>query len=148
MSPVWYELGFYIPEDGILHSQGAGNLKSYILLSYFSVQFPSNNETLLLSNKDKSSHNEEANFLAYLEDHAAPVGTYWIAMQGLKHSETSIHISRPLHESPYTYSLVVLLSSTVCQMVRLFHVQYTIKSITIMHLVDTDAQTVMSFWYY
>jgi hypothetical protein len=29
MSPVRYELGFYIPEDGILHSQRLENLKSY-----------------------------------------------------------------------------------------------------------------------
>jgi hypothetical protein len=27
--PVRYELGFYIPEDGILHSHRRGNLKSY-----------------------------------------------------------------------------------------------------------------------
>jgi hypothetical protein len=31
MSPVWYELGFYIPEDGILHSHRRENLKSYML---------------------------------------------------------------------------------------------------------------------
>jgi hypothetical protein len=30
MSPVKYELGFYIPEDGILHSHCHENLKSYI----------------------------------------------------------------------------------------------------------------------
>jgi hypothetical protein len=29
MSPVRYELGFYIPEDGILHSHSRENLKSY-----------------------------------------------------------------------------------------------------------------------
>jgi hypothetical protein len=29
MSPVKYELGFYIPEDGILHSHRRENLKSY-----------------------------------------------------------------------------------------------------------------------
>jgi hypothetical protein len=29
VSPVKYELGFYIPEDGILHSHGRENLKSY-----------------------------------------------------------------------------------------------------------------------
>jgi hypothetical protein len=29
MSPVKYELGFYIPEDGILHSDRRENLKSY-----------------------------------------------------------------------------------------------------------------------
>jgi hypothetical protein len=31
MSPVRYELGFYIPEDDILHSHRRENLKSYIL---------------------------------------------------------------------------------------------------------------------
>jgi hypothetical protein len=29
MSPVRYELGFYIPEDDILHSHRRENLKSY-----------------------------------------------------------------------------------------------------------------------
>jgi hypothetical protein len=30
MSPVRYELGFYIPEDDIVHSHRRKNLKSYI----------------------------------------------------------------------------------------------------------------------
>jgi hypothetical protein len=29
VSPVRYELGFYIPEDGTLHSHHCENLKSY-----------------------------------------------------------------------------------------------------------------------
>jgi hypothetical protein len=33
VSPVKYELGFYIPEDGVLHSHGRENLKSYIALT-------------------------------------------------------------------------------------------------------------------
>jgi hypothetical protein len=33
MSPVKYELGFYIPEDAILHSPHSKNLKSYIALT-------------------------------------------------------------------------------------------------------------------
>jgi hypothetical protein len=33
MSPVRYELGFYIAEDGILHSHRLENLKSHIVLS-------------------------------------------------------------------------------------------------------------------
>jgi hypothetical protein len=38
VSPVKYELGFYIPEDAILHSHCRENLKSYILKSYsFSI---------------------------------------------------------------------------------------------------------------
>jgi hypothetical protein len=28
---VSYELGFYVPEDGILHSHGCENLKSYLV---------------------------------------------------------------------------------------------------------------------
>jgi hypothetical protein len=32
VSPVKYELGFYIPEDDILHSHHCENLISYILL--------------------------------------------------------------------------------------------------------------------
>jgi hypothetical protein len=31
VSPVKYELGFYIPEDDILHSHHRENLKSYIM---------------------------------------------------------------------------------------------------------------------
>jgi hypothetical protein len=33
VSPVRYELGFYISEDGILHSHRRENLKSYITLA-------------------------------------------------------------------------------------------------------------------
>jgi hypothetical protein len=33
MSPVKYELCFYIPEDGILHSESRENLKFYIALT-------------------------------------------------------------------------------------------------------------------
>jgi hypothetical protein len=33
MSPVKYELGLYIPEDGILHSHRRENLKSVLLCS-------------------------------------------------------------------------------------------------------------------
>jgi hypothetical protein len=33
MSPVRYELGFYITEDDILHSHSRENLKSYIALT-------------------------------------------------------------------------------------------------------------------
>jgi hypothetical protein len=32
VSPVRFELGFYIPDYGILHSYGRENLKSYIIL--------------------------------------------------------------------------------------------------------------------
>jgi hypothetical protein len=34
VSPVKYELGFYIPEDGILHSHRREDLKSYVLKNY------------------------------------------------------------------------------------------------------------------
>jgi hypothetical protein len=34
VSPVRYELGSYIPEDGILHSHRRGNLKSYIIIAF------------------------------------------------------------------------------------------------------------------
>jgi hypothetical protein len=33
MSPVRYEVGFYIPEGDILHSHRRENLKSYIALT-------------------------------------------------------------------------------------------------------------------
>jgi hypothetical protein len=35
--PVKYELGFYIPEDGILHSHRRENLKSYTVLFLWQV---------------------------------------------------------------------------------------------------------------
>jgi hypothetical protein len=37
MPPVRYKLGFYIPEDGILHSHRRENLKSYIALADWTV---------------------------------------------------------------------------------------------------------------
>jgi hypothetical protein len=41
VSPVKYELGFYIPEDGILHSHRRENLKSYIaaIRLHFCVEY-------------------------------------------------------------------------------------------------------------
>jgi hypothetical protein len=36
VSPVKYELGFYIPEDGILHSPRRENLKSYTISTMIS----------------------------------------------------------------------------------------------------------------
>jgi hypothetical protein len=38
MLPVRYELGFYIPEDGILHSHRRENLKFYIALTGWALQ--------------------------------------------------------------------------------------------------------------
>jgi hypothetical protein len=38
VSPVKYEVGFYIPEDGILHSHRRENLKSYIALTGWTLQ--------------------------------------------------------------------------------------------------------------
>jgi hypothetical protein len=38
LSPVRYELGFYIPEDDILHSHRRENLKSYIALTGWTLQ--------------------------------------------------------------------------------------------------------------
>jgi hypothetical protein len=36
--PVKYDLDFYIPEDGILHSHRRENLKSYIALTGWALQ--------------------------------------------------------------------------------------------------------------
>jgi hypothetical protein len=35
--PVRYELGFYIPEDGILHSYSRQKLKSYMMNTTFGI---------------------------------------------------------------------------------------------------------------
>jgi hypothetical protein len=37
VSPVKYEMGFYIPEDTILHSHRRETLKSYIALTGWSL---------------------------------------------------------------------------------------------------------------
>jgi hypothetical protein len=39
VSPVRYELGFYIPENDILHSHRRENLKSYISTKLLSISF-------------------------------------------------------------------------------------------------------------
>jgi hypothetical protein len=38
VSAVKYELGFYFPEDHILHNHRRGNLKSYIALTVWALQ--------------------------------------------------------------------------------------------------------------
>jgi hypothetical protein len=60
VSPVKYELGFYILEDDILHSYRRENLKSYIHISVVNVQrnvaytstFPKHIPSTNLSNMD------------------------------------------------------------------------------------------------
>jgi hypothetical protein len=39
VSPVKYELGFYIPEDDILDSHRRENLESYLALLYFTILY-------------------------------------------------------------------------------------------------------------
>jgi hypothetical protein len=48
VSPVKYVLGFYIPEDGVLHSHRRENLKSYISLRCFGSDLVSNHEKFVL----------------------------------------------------------------------------------------------------
>jgi hypothetical protein len=45
VSPVKYELGFYIPEDGILHSDRRENLKTYTFRSYLRSEAFTANES-------------------------------------------------------------------------------------------------------
>jgi hypothetical protein len=40
--PVKYKLGLYIPEDDILHSHRRENLKSYVALTGWALQWRSN----------------------------------------------------------------------------------------------------------
>jgi hypothetical protein len=51
VSPVKYEVGFYIPEDDILHSHRRENLKPYIalLFSTYVTSKPHRNRTKLIS---------------------------------------------------------------------------------------------------
>jgi hypothetical protein len=56
MSPVRYELGFYISEDDILHSHKGENLKSYMTLTSWTlcprcVVFPGRSELIFISQK-------------------------------------------------------------------------------------------------
>jgi hypothetical protein len=48
VSPVKYELGFYIPEDAILHSHRRENLKSYIFQESLENQKKNNEYFTLL----------------------------------------------------------------------------------------------------
>jgi hypothetical protein len=50
VSPVRYELGFYIPEDGILHSHHHGNLISYILKRMLSRKFLNSRSDSIVDN--------------------------------------------------------------------------------------------------
>jgi hypothetical protein len=54
VSPVKYEMGFYIPEDGILHSHRRGNLKSYTISFPVCVSFYicSSTSAFLISSED------------------------------------------------------------------------------------------------
>jgi hypothetical protein len=47
VSPVRYKLGFYIPEDDILHSHCRENLKSYtiLILHIYNCDFQTNHST-------------------------------------------------------------------------------------------------------
>jgi hypothetical protein len=48
VSPVKYELGFYIPEDDILHSPCCEHLKSYIVTGFICFTIRENHLKALL----------------------------------------------------------------------------------------------------
>jgi hypothetical protein len=50
VSPVKYELGFYIPEGDILHSHCRQNLKSYMPISMLTVNPTGSNDGELTAN--------------------------------------------------------------------------------------------------
>jgi hypothetical protein len=55
MSPVRYDLGFYIPEDRILHNHGRENLKFYTVL--YSVTLLRNHSTdIVIKRSTYQSH--------------------------------------------------------------------------------------------
>jgi hypothetical protein len=47
MFPVRYELGFYTPEDGILHSHRLENLKSYIVFLIYLLDLGGTGSTII-----------------------------------------------------------------------------------------------------
>jgi hypothetical protein len=53
VSPVKYELGFYIPEYGILHSHGREIFKTYIVLGLLCCLFVGNAANIL---KEQPAH--------------------------------------------------------------------------------------------
>jgi hypothetical protein len=62
VSPVKYELGFYIPEDDILHSHSRENFKSYILVDISSKQHLSDIQCVChesLSKQKRHSHESQ-----------------------------------------------------------------------------------------
>jgi hypothetical protein len=73
---VRYELGFYILEDGILHSHSCENLKSYIALNGWALQrrrnvFPVKYEVGFYIPEDGISHSHRRENLKFYT-------TYWI----------------------------------------------------------------------
>jgi hypothetical protein len=69
---VRYELGFYIPEDGILHSHRRENLKSYIALPNWAPQrrrnvLPARYELALYIPEDGILHSQRSeNLKSYI----------------------------------------------------------------------------------
>jgi hypothetical protein len=59
VSPVRYELGFYIPEDGILHGHCRENLKSYIALTGWTLQRRRNVSPVWLGVQDTEGGKQE-----------------------------------------------------------------------------------------
>jgi hypothetical protein len=49
MFPVRYELGFHVPEDGILNSRRRETLKCYIIARIISISSSNNNSSSILS---------------------------------------------------------------------------------------------------
>jgi hypothetical protein len=59
VSPVQYELGFYIPEEDILHSHRRENVKSYIALTGWALQWRRDVSPVRLSNAIRRSEEHD-----------------------------------------------------------------------------------------
>jgi hypothetical protein len=59
VSPVKYDLGFYIPDDDILHSHCRENLKSYIALTGWALQWRCNVSPVILKGRKKGRRERE-----------------------------------------------------------------------------------------
>jgi hypothetical protein len=79
VSPVKYELGFYIPEDGILYSHRREDLKSYIVIALISCFRMETNADRLHTGRRSQRTVRTCNSSAYSQYPVCPVHVRQIA---------------------------------------------------------------------
>jgi hypothetical protein len=81
VSPVKYELGFYNPEDGILHSRRREDLKSYMIFA--SAPIVLTQLTVLPLNAQPCNGNTRASAVSQLELILLPTWTLYALLHPL-----------------------------------------------------------------